>query len=90
MTFDETALAAAERLALAETNYAAVAQRRGHVAAPTPAHAVTASHELTNETLRAEFDRDPKIRGEFLCFEDFAAFKRAETKGLFKMLGGSA
>lgn len=84
--FDQDILNAAARLAGGEEAAYRAGARSEMFDAPAPAQAVTASHDTESAALRAEFDRDPKIRDEFMCFEDFAAYRRAEAKGLFRIL----
>lgn len=90
----EDVLAAAARLASAEANYARIMpQRRDRVIAtattntPQPAEKATPAPNVpTSEQLRAEFERSPALQREFMSLETFAAFKRAEARGAFRLL----
>ena len=48
---------------------------------PAPSAAIP-----SNEQLRAEYERSPALQHEFINFTDFAAFKRAEARGAFRLL----
>ncbi|WP_292531613.1 hypothetical protein [Methylocystis sp.] len=45
-----------------------------------------APQELTDEKLRAEWERDPKARAEFMNFADFASFAKAQASGKLRIL----
>lgn len=40
----------------------------------------------TREALKAEFDRDPKIRDEFISAENYIGYRMAEAKGLVSVV----
>jgi hypothetical protein len=40
------------------------------------------------KTLKAEFDRSPALQHEFLSFENFSAYRRAEAAGKIAVLRG--
>jgi hypothetical protein len=90
---DQNTMAAAARLASAEANYSrAIRQRRDRVIEPAasntqPAEKTTPAPSIpTNEHLLAEYERSPALRAEFTNFAEFAAFKRAEARGAFRLL----
>ena len=56
------------------------------VSKTTPAPATSAPNVPTPDQLRAEFERSGQLRAEFPSFECFAAYRRAEARGLIKVL----
>ena len=94
MIIDDDVLAAAARLAGCEANYSrSMSQRRDRVIAaattntPQPAEKTTPARSIpTNEALIAEFERSPALQSEFMSFECFSAYRRAEARGAIKLL----
>ena len=94
MIISEDVLAAAARLAGCEANYArSMSQRRDRVIAtattntPQPAEKTTPAPNVpTQDQLRAEYERSAELRHEFMTFDAYAAFKRAEARGAFRLL----
>ena len=72
------------------------ASARGATPVPkkgTSAHAaprggnVSASQDQIERDARAHWDGDPNIRAEFLSLDSFVAFKRAEGRGVIRIVG---
>jgi ClpP class serine protease len=88
---ERTRLAAIEAVALpGPDKLVAAAKADGAMTAPVAAAVAAAADAALplEQRAKAAWARDPKLRAEFLCFDHYLAFAKAEAAGRVKTYGG--